>query len=177
MSMRVANQSVAVLGGSGYMKDYAVERHLRDSRITTIYEGTTQLQIVAGVRGVMAGSTGAVVNELLDRSWPEEISPLVEQVRQGLTLLEEAVAFVKEEGGGSYMDLYGRKLVDIGCALIIAALFCDQAAARPQKVEVTRYWLNTRMAEIRRDHALITSGDRAVLSRFDDLALPVAAHD
>ncbi len=51
MSMRVANDAIAVLGGSGYMKDYASERHLRDSRITTIYEGTSQLQVVAAVAG------------------------------------------------------------------------------------------------------------------------------
>jgi len=50
--VRVANDALQVLGGSGYMKDYPVERYLRDARITTIYEGTSQLQIVAAVRGV-----------------------------------------------------------------------------------------------------------------------------
>ena len=52
MSVRVAHNAIQVLGGSGYMKDYAAERYLRDSRITTIYEGTSQLQVVAAVRGV-----------------------------------------------------------------------------------------------------------------------------
>jgi len=52
MCCRVADRTIQVLGGSGYMKDYAAERYLRDARITTIYEGTSQLQIVAAVRGV-----------------------------------------------------------------------------------------------------------------------------
>ena len=56
MSVRVAHNAIQVLGGSGYMKDYAAERYLRDSRITTIYEGTSQLQVVAAVRGVTSGA-------------------------------------------------------------------------------------------------------------------------
>ena len=48
--------TIQVLGGSGYMKDYAAERYLRDARITTIYEGTSQLQVVAAVRGVSSGA-------------------------------------------------------------------------------------------------------------------------
>ena len=60
MCIRVANDTIQVLGGSGYMKDYAAERYLRDSRITTIYEGTSQLQVVAAIRGVTSGTLGAM---------------------------------------------------------------------------------------------------------------------
>ena len=81
MSMRVSNSAMAVLGGSGYMKDYPVERHLRDSRITTIYEGTSQLQVVAAVAGMASGTCQTLVEELIGRSWPEELAPLVEQIR------------------------------------------------------------------------------------------------
>ena len=56
MCNRVAYDAIQVLGGSGYMKDYAAERYARDARITTIYEGTSQLQVVAAVRGVTSGS-------------------------------------------------------------------------------------------------------------------------
>ena len=56
MCCRVSDTAIQVLGGSGYMKDYAAERHLRDARITTIYEGTSQLQVVAAVRGVASGT-------------------------------------------------------------------------------------------------------------------------
>ena len=52
----MAYDAIQVLGGSGYMKDYAAERYLRDARITTIYEGTSQLQVVAAVRGVTSGA-------------------------------------------------------------------------------------------------------------------------
>ena len=60
----MANDAIQVLGGSGYMKDYAAERYLRDARITTIYEGTSQLQVVAAVRGVSSGAFETCVAEL-----------------------------------------------------------------------------------------------------------------
>jgi hypothetical protein len=181
MCMRVANSAIAVLGGSGYMKDYPVERHLRDSRITTIYEGTTQLQIVAAVAGMVSGTCRTVLDELLagpssgsGRSgWPGEVAPLVEQTMEGVALLDEAVQFVKDQPGSSYRDLYARRLVDIGVYLITAALFCDHATAKAEKLAVARYWLRWRLPEIRMLAEQICSGETMVLSEFEALAGPL----
>jgi hypothetical protein len=175
MSMRVSNDSMAVLGGSGYMKDYPVERHLRDARITTIYEGTSQLQIVAAVRGVSSGTAATVVGLILDgKDWPADIAPLVEQIRAALPGLEEAVAFAKSQPGGTeYMDLYGRKLVDMALAMIVGALFCDQARCNDAKKAVARRWLAAKMPELRMNKEQILSGDRSVISDFATLAGPV----
>jgi len=181
MSMRVANSAMAVLGGSGYMRDYPVERHLRDSRITTIYEGTTQLQIVAAVRGVCSGAAETVIAELLDPStgaghvsqWPDDLQPLVERLRAGLADLNEAIAFVKAQGGTEYMDLHGRRLVDMAVALIVGALFCGHATASEAKKAVARRWLAVRMPELRMDKERIVSGDRGAIADFDALAGPV----
>jgi alkylation response protein AidB-like acyl-CoA dehydrogenase len=195
MSMRVANSAMAVLGGSGYMKDYPVERHLRDSRITTIYEGTSQLQIVAAVAGTTSGTCQTLVGELIsrpstssdfgelnragrselveDRSWPDELAPMVEQIREGLKLLEQAVAFVKGKGGTAYRDLYARKLVDVGVVLVVAALFCDHASAADRKKAVARRWLTDKMPEVRKNVEQICSGDLSVVEEFEVLAGPV----
>jgi hypothetical protein len=173
MSMRVSNDAMAVLGGSGYMKDYPVERHLRDSRITTIYEGTSQLQVIAAVAGVVSGTAEALVNELLNRAWPGEIAPLVERIRSGLALLNEAVAFVKQQQGGSYRDLCARKLVDMGTHLVIAALFCDQAVKSDRKLAVAKRWLSDKMPLLRARKEQVCSGDQSVVSEFETLAGPV----
>ena len=173
MSMRVANGAIAVLGGSGYMKDYPVERHLRDSRITTIYEGTTQLQLVAAVRGVCSGSAANLLEELLGRDWPEELAEPIERVREGKALLDEAVAFVKDQPGTEYMDLMGRRVVDMAVFLIVGALFADQATANDTKKAVLRRWLATKMPELRMNHAVVTSGDRSAIEDFEALAGPV----
>jgi len=175
MSMRVANGAIAVLGGSGYMKDYPVERHLRDSRITTIYEGTTQLQVIAAVRGVCSGSAANLLEELLGRDWPEELAEPIERVREGKALLDEAVAFVKDQPGTEYMDLMGRRVVDMAVFLIVGALFADQATANDTKKAVLRRWLATKMPELRMNHAVVTSGDRSAIEDFEALAGPVPA--
>ena len=170
MSMRVANSAVAVLGGSGYMKDYAVERHLRDSRITTIYEGTSQLQVVAAMGGVAAGTARALVESLLDRAWPEAVQPLAAQVRAGLALLDEAAAFAKSQPGASYTALYSRRIVDMACALVVAALFCGQAAASERKLAVARRWLAVKLPELRMNRDLVCSGDDRPIAEFEALA-------
>jgi alkylation response protein AidB-like acyl-CoA dehydrogenase len=172
MSMRVSNSAMAVLGGSGYMKDYPVERHLRDSRITTIYEGTSQLQIVAAVAGMASGTCQTLVEELVNRPWPEDMAPLAEQIRGGLALLGQAVAAVKAKGT-AHRDLYARKLVDIGVYLVVAALFCGQATASDRKKAVARRWLADKMPEIRKNVEQITSGDLSVVEEFEALAGPV----
>ncbi|MFZ4395700.1 MAG: acyl-CoA dehydrogenase family protein [Kiritimatiellia bacterium] len=177
MSMRTSNGAMAVLGGSGYMKDYAVERHLRDARITTIYEGTSQLQVVAMTAGVVGGTIGEVINEVLgNRAWSPEIEPVVAKIREGMGLLNEAVAFVKTQPGNAYRDLHARKLADIACYLLAGSLFCDHATANPKKVAVAIRWMNERLPQIRMLKEQACSGEASSLTDFETLAcqLPVA---
>ncbi len=76
MSNTVAYDSIQVLGGSGYMRDYPSERHARDARITTIYEGTSQLQVVAAVRGVCSGTAGKFLAELAQQDYDTTLKDL-----------------------------------------------------------------------------------------------------
>ncbi|MCD6377681.1 MAG: acyl-CoA dehydrogenase family protein [Planctomycetes bacterium] len=174
MCMRVANGAIAVMGGSGYMRDYPLERHLRDSRITTIYEGTTQLQIVAAVRGVCSGTAANVIDMLIDdRDWPNDLIEEIEKIRDGKDLLNEAIAFVKDQGGVEYMDLMGRRLTDMAIYLIVAALFADQATAKESKKVILHRWLATKMPELKMNHEFILSGERSPMTDFEILAGPL----
>ena len=172
MSMRVSNDAVAVLGGSGYMKDYACQRHLRDSRITTIYEGTSQLQVIAAVAGVISGTARTVVEDILSPAdgWPAEVKDLADQVRAGLDLMDKGVEYVKAGPGVQYRDLYARKLVDVGVYLVVGALFCEHAAANPHKKAVARYWLGWRMPEVGMLVEQVCSGETSAISEFEVLA-------
>ena len=178
MSMRVANDAIAVLGGSGYMKDYSVERHLRDSRITTIYEGTSQLQVVAAVAGVVSGTAATILDRLLEKptradEWGPDVEPLVGRIRDGAALLAEAVQFVKGQAGTTYRDLHARLLVDMAIFLVVGALFCDQATVSARKLAVAKYWLNWRMPELRSLKEQVCSGDTLAIEQFEALAGPV----
>ena len=175
MCVRVANDAISVLGGSGYMKDYPSERHLRDARITTIYEGTSQLQVVATVRGICSGTAANLLAELLDRDWPDHVKPLVGRLSQAADQLNEAVAFTKSQTGTDYMDLYGRKIVDAAIYVLIGVLFCDQAADEESRRIIAQRWCDLKLPEVRLNHEMICSGDQTVMAEFDALAGPVPA--
>ncbi len=179
MCVRVANDALQVLGGSGYMTDYPVERQLRDARITTIYEGTSQLQIVAAVRGVCGGTFERHIetlerHEYFDDPDGPRLNEMKQKLMEGKKRLLEGIAFVKEQGV-DYMDLYGRKLVDGAAALVIGHLLLRQATANERRRLVARRFIEPSLATLERDMTLLCGGDRSVLTEFETLAGPVAA--
>ena len=175
MCVRVANDALQVLGGSGYMTDYPVERHLRDARITTIYEGTSQLQLVAAVRGVCSGAFERRIDGFEQHEYTEGLlHELKQKLIEGKELVLQGVAKVKEEGAG-YMDLYGRKLVDAAAVVLIGHLLLGQAAANERKRRVARRFIESSLPTLRRDIELVCSGDKSVLEDYDTLAGPPPA--
>jgi len=176
MCVRVTNDALQVLGGSGYMTDYPVERYLRDARITTIYEGTSQLQIVAAVRGVCSRAFEKWVEEHEAREYADDLLlDLRSKLRHARELVLSGVAKVKELGT-NYMDLYGRKLVDAAATVIVGHLLLHQAAANERKRRVARRFIENSLPSVRRDIELVCSGDKSVLEEFETLAGPVRPH-
>lgn len=129
MSNYIAYDSIQVLGGSGFMRDYACERLARDARITTIYEGTSQLQCVAAVRGVCGGTLEKYLEDFKTAEYDESVKELVEMLAEVADKLLEVIPFVKQNGV-EYMDLYARDIVDVAIWLINSYLFCGQASSK-----------------------------------------------
>ncbi len=173
MSVRVTDDAIAVMGGSGYMREYPLERLYRDARITPIYEGTSQLQIVPAAGAVNSGIAERLIRQMLDREWPDAVAGYAEQILAGIDEINEVIAFVKEQPDENYRRLYARKMVDMALVLIIGALFADHAAASPERETILRYWMGTRMPDFRRNKELITSGEQTILESFEELAGPV----
>jgi alkylation response protein AidB-like acyl-CoA dehydrogenase len=160
MSMRVSSNAVSVLGGSGYMKDYPVERYYRDARITTIYEGTSQLQVVAAIAGVTGGMVKDVIDDILGEGWQSEHPRMTKLLEE----LDAAVQFVKSKDKAFY-DLSARKLVDAGIALVITALLVKLG-----KEEETFYWLHTRYPAVKAGLQVVDSGCDSAVVKFENLA-------
>jgi len=117
-----AYDAIQVHGGSGFMKDYPVERIYRDARITSIYEGTTQLQVVAAIRGVTTGGYLAQI-----RVYEKEaIKPELEQYRRVLIGLTEeyaeAVEKVVAAKDNEFIDFHARRLVEMAAHIIMSYL-------------------------------------------------------
>lgn len=173
MCVRVANDALQVLGGSGYMTDYPVERHLRDARITTIYEGTSQLQIVAAVRGVCSGAFERRIDELAEHEYFDKtLCELKGKLANGKDRILEAIAFVKDRGV-DYMDLHGRRLVDAALTVLIGHLLLGQAEANERKKLVARRFIETNLGTLHRDITMVCSGDTGAIDNYEIIAGPV----
>ena len=119
----------------------------RDARITTIYEGTSQLQVVAAVRGVCSGAWEKRIDELEMREYGDAVlANLKAKLAEGKSLVLKGIAIAKEKGA-AYMDLYGRKLVDIAIAVLVGHLFLGQAEKNDRKKAVARRYIETNLAD------------------------------
>jgi 3-(methylthio)propanoyl-CoA dehydrogenase len=195
MCNRVADTTIQILGGSGYMRDYPAERYLRDARITNIYEGTSQLQVVAAVRGVCSGAFERRVIEFEEINYADELlNGLKTKLVEGRMHVLNTIAFVKSQST-DFLDLAGRKLVDAAAAVFIGHLLLQQAdsgrprpgtpvldpakldAERDRKKRVARRFIEAQLPQARLNCELIAKGDRTPLEEYALLAGPVPAKD
>jgi len=173
MGVRVAHNTIQVLGGSGYMRDYPAERYLRDARITTIYEGTSQLQVVAAVRGVTSNTLETYLEKFHTREYSDPtLAALKQKLLDGFQRLREAVTFAKEQGP-MYVDLYGRRLVDSAIALVVGHLFLGQGAVDERKRAVAKRFVDREMLNLQANCAHVLAGDATPVADYDLLAGPV----
>ncbi len=125
---QLAYDAVQIHGGSGFMKDYPVERIYRDARITSIYEGTTQLQVVAAIRGVTTGGYLAQIREYES----QRISPELEYLRRTLIILtddyEQSVKKVTDSNDNEFIDFHARRLVEMAGHIIMSYLLVLDSA-------------------------------------------------
>jgi alkylation response protein AidB-like acyl-CoA dehydrogenase len=131
----VAYDSIQIHGGSGYMKDYACERLYRDARILNIYEGTTQLQVVAAINHVTKGTYLEQILRYEEGERTEATQPLGEKLvalRKVYESLVERVESIDKEHAG-YKDFHARRLVEVAGYIIISHILLRQAAERPEE--------------------------------------------
>jgi len=169
MSTRVTSDAIQILGGSGYMKDYPVERYFRDARITTIYEGTSQLQIAAAIRGIISGGVERYYSELAENNSTARMKGLSRKLLQARRWLKEAVTYLNHKKDSQYTDLYARNLVDMATGILIGYFFIKQAHYAARKKIVAKKFITRLLPQIKMNYQHIISGDKTTLKHFDTL--------
>ena len=126
----VAYDSIQIHGGSGYMKDYACERLYRDARIMNIYEGTTQLQVVAAINHVTKGTYLEQIMRYEENERTEATKAMGEQLVELRKVYEAVVARVEsiDKEATGYKEFHSRRLVEIAGYIIISHIMLRQAA-------------------------------------------------
>ena len=150
MNSEYANQNaydaISIHGGSGFIMEYKSQRLFRDARIFSIYEGTTQLQVVAAIRYISNGTMLANINEMAESEVSETLRPLKARIMKLIPVYEEAIATVKAFGNQDVHDFLARRLYDITAELVMSLLILDDATRAPELFEKSAN-VYVRMAE------------------------------
>ncbi len=135
MNSEYANQNaydgLSVHGGSGYIMAYKCQRLFRDARIFSIYEGTTQLQVVAAARYIMNGTYLNIIKELLENNIDKSMSDLTKRVKTLVNMYEDCIATVKAIDNQEAQDFLARRLYNITAGLIESLLLIRDASISP----------------------------------------------
>lgn len=136
MNSEYANQNaydaISIHGGSGFIMAYKCQRLFRDARIFSIYEGTTQLQVVAAIRYIMNGTYLNIMKEMLDKEVEGAWKPLHDRLKVLAQQYEEAVNIVKEADNQEMQDFLARRLYNMTANLLMSVLLIDDASRAPE---------------------------------------------
>ena len=127
-----AYDAISIHGGSGFIMEYKSQRLYRDARIFSIYEGTTQLQVVAAIRYVTNGTYLQVIKDMMQSEVSEEMKPLKARIAPLVDLYEKAVTYVKEQQSEAVHDFLARRLYDMTAEIIMSLLIMDDATRAPE---------------------------------------------
>lgn len=136
MNSEYANQNaydaISIHGGSGFIMEYKCQRLFRDARIFSIYEGTTQLQVVAAIRYITNGTYLSIIKEMLENEVSDDLKPLKERVAKLVEHYEAAINKVKEANDQAVHDFLARRLYNMTGDIVMSLLILDDATKAPE---------------------------------------------
>ena len=136
MNSEYANQNaydaISIHGGSGFIMEYKSQRLFRDARIFSIYEGTTQLQVVAAIRYITNGTYLGIMKEMLEQEVSDEMKPLKKRIEGMVAQYEAALNYVKEAQNQELQDFLARRLYDMTGDIIMSLLIIGDATKAPE---------------------------------------------
>ena len=136
MNSEYANQNaydaISIHGGSGFIMEYKCQRLFRDARIFSIYEGTTQFQVVAAIRYITNGTYLSIIKEMLESEVSDDLKSLKERVAKLVDLYEAAINKVKEANDQAVHDFLARRLYNMTGDIVMSLLILDDATKSPE---------------------------------------------
>jgi alkylation response protein AidB-like acyl-CoA dehydrogenase len=167
MANKVAYDAIQIHGGTGYMKEFNAERHYRDARITNIYEGTTQLQIVAAIGPVTSGVAQMILDDY-DAANYTHGADLLAKIRESRKVFEEALEFAKAyKEHKQFLTYHSRRLVEMATDLVISYLFLRDGNHSERKQKVAAIFIAKMTSRIKANRDFIMSEDGTLLKNFE----------
>jgi alkylation response protein AidB-like acyl-CoA dehydrogenase len=168
---KITYDAIQIHGGTGYMKEFRVERLARDARITNIYEGTSQMQIVAASGGILNDVLGEFFAEKERSEYRGGLTRLANHLKTIRQLFLESLKYVLEKKDTSFQDVAGRDLVDLYSTLYVGYLLLDEAEREPRKVFIANRYIVNALAGARKNSEAIRSETFGDLLHADEILL------
>ena len=168
-SNQIAYDALQIHGGTGYMHDFDVERYYRDARITNIYEGTTQLQVVAAIGGVLQGHLNKEINDLLALPFEGRAAELRDIIDGFNAKLAEAVQYVNDKKDSAYHDLRARDLVDMATYVYVGLLMLRNATRDEDRMPIAERYVLDAVVEVEKRYLRVISGDMQLIEKKNDI--------
>jgi alkylation response protein AidB-like acyl-CoA dehydrogenase len=163
MGNRVAYQAIQVHGGTGYMREFKVERYYRDMRVTSIYEGTSQLQVVAATGGLLGHTLGDLLEEWMGLDYPGELAPLKDQLENSTRLFNQCIDHLRGQEEPELINYYATDLVDAAAYVLNSWLLLQSAHTSERKQELSRVYLAETLPRLRGVLSSLQATSRAPL--------------
>ncbi len=165
-SNEIAYDALQIHGGTGFMKDFPIERIYRDARITTIYEGTSQLQVVAAIRGVTTGFYAGQMQEYAEQITKPELEHLKRDLQAIANEYVNTVAFVQEYKETEFTDFHARRMVEMAARIIMGYLLVLDAQRDDEFLKSSEVYVKLIKAQNKQNAEFIFQSDLKDIGLF-----------
>jgi len=163
---KITYDGIQIHGGTGYMKEFNAERHARDARITNIYEGTSQLQVVAAIGGVTSGTASRFFDDFIENTDFGHCEDLLKKVEKSKLNFEKTLISIKEIDNQDVVTYHSRRLVEMATDITIALYFMRDAKHTERKRKVAETFIAKMTTRVEMNMNFIISGESTLLENY-----------
>lgn len=166
---QITYDALQIHGGAGYMKDFTIERLTRDARITNIYEGTTQLQIVAAIGGVINDILAPRFNKKGKKTYKGNLVQLAAHMKEIRHIFLTSLKYIQDKNDKYFQDVAARELVDMYSYLVTGYLLLDEAEINSRKVFIANRYIISSIAKARKNAEAIKNEQFSDILHADEI--------
>mgnify|MGYP002638970045 FL=1 len=155
---RICYDAIQIHGGTGYMQEFNVERHFRDVRITNIYEGTSQLQVIAAIGGVIKGVADDFFDEKEAQEFRHESRQLANKLKKIRNLFVKCKTYVLGKDDKAYQELHSAALVEMYGSIYVGYLILEEANEDSRKMLIAKKYIMDALATALHHTESVTNG-------------------
>ncbi|HEY5958869.1 MAG TPA: acyl-CoA dehydrogenase family protein, partial [Polyangiaceae bacterium] len=168
---KITYDSLQIHGGTGYMREFKVERLARDARITNIYEGTTQLQVVAAAGGVVTDALKDFFEDHEKKEYRGALTTLAAHLREMRALFLESLRYVTERRDSAFQEIAAQNLLELYGKSYVGYLLMDHAELNERKIFIANRYILSAVADARRQVESLKNGALSDLLHADKILI------